>query len=211
MGKGQGNRVFSHADGDIDHDADDEKLEQIRGIINSGLTVQHIIHRHGMDEATAFAVEAALIDAYPGLTNKAGGHGNEEHGSMHAVDIMRRYAAKEAEFDHKALLITVNQSERSHSLYEATRKSWVLSPRRANEAEVVLSVVRGMIIGAFVADEWREAGAANSETYSAPARGKRFEFVGKEAGSELKAHYVGKKVPSSMRKLGASNPIRYTW
>jgi len=211
VGKGQGNRVFSHASGEVECDGVEEKLERIRAIRNSGLAVEHIIHRHGMDEATAFAVEAALIDAYPGLTNKIDGHGNEEFGSMHAVTIMKRYAAEEAEFDRKTLLITVNQSAHTQSLYEATRKSWVLSPHRAAKAEVILPVVRGMIIGAFVADEWLETGAANSNNYNVPARGKRYEFTGSEAPEDLKNQFVGKKVPAEFRKKGSSNPIRYTW
>ena len=35
-----------------------------------------------MDEKTAFEVEAALIDAFPGLTNIAGGSGGSDYGAM---------------------------------------------------------------------------------------------------------------------------------
>jgi len=36
-------------------------------------------------------------------------------------------------------------------------------------------------------------------------------FVGQEASEEIKAMYVGKRLPDEFRKRGASNPIKYTW
>jgi uncharacterized protein len=77
VGKGRGNRVFVHvhaADG-LEGDDLENKVKRIRQIQNAGLEVAHVIHRHGLDERSAFEVEAALIDAYPGLTNVAGGSG----------------------------------------------------------------------------------------------------------------------------------------
>src|SRR5660398_198974 len=74
VGKGNGNRVFSHIRGEQDLDGDDldNKMKRIRQIRLAGFEVEHVIHRHGMDDKTAFEVEAALIDAYPGLTNIVG-------------------------------------------------------------------------------------------------------------------------------------------
>ena len=73
VGKGAGDRVFTHARGErlLDEDDLDSKMKRIRQIRLAGFEVAHVIHRHGMDEATALEVEAALIDAYPGLTNLA--------------------------------------------------------------------------------------------------------------------------------------------
>ncbi len=106
IGKGQGNRVFAHihAEQNLEGDELDNKVKRIREIRLAGFEVAHVIHRHGMDEATAFEVESALIDAYPGLTNLAGGVGSNEFGAMHAKEIVRRYAAEPAVFQHKALL-----------------------------------------------------------------------------------------------------------
>ncbi len=72
MGKGKGNRVFAHMRGEVAAADDDEllsnKLKQLREIRLAGLEVIHVIHRHGIaDEKTAYEVEAALIDAYPGF------------------------------------------------------------------------------------------------------------------------------------------------
>ena len=77
VGKGTGNRVFAHsrAETDLEGDELDNKITRIREIRVAGFEVGHVIHRHGMDEKTALEVEAALIDAYPGLTNVVGGRG----------------------------------------------------------------------------------------------------------------------------------------
>src|SRR5438477_2733129 len=125
VGKGHGNRVFSHIHtaGGLEGDDLDNKIKRIRQVQLAGFEVAHVIHRHGMDERTAFEVEAALIDAYPGLTNIAGGMGGNDYGVMHAKEINQRYSAEPAVFRHKALLISVNRSAADRSLYEATRYS----------------------------------------------------------------------------------------
>lgn len=84
VGKGRGDRVFAHirAEKDLEDDELGNKLRRIRDVRLAGMEVAHVIHRHGMDDETAFEVEAALIDAYPGLANVAGGRGATEFGAM---------------------------------------------------------------------------------------------------------------------------------
>ena len=69
-----------------------------------------------------------------------------------------------------------------------------------------------LIIGAFVADDWLPATAANfpglAEGDGVP---RRLGFVGEEAPEDIKKLYVGKRVPDEYRKRGAANPIKYTW
>ena len=160
VGKGKGNRVFAHIRGEQSLDGDDldNKMKRIREIRLAGFEVAHVIHRHGMDDATAFEVESALMDAYPGLTNEAGGLGGNEFGAMHALEIIREYAAEPAVFRHDAVLINVNRSAIAESsLYEATRYAWKISPAKARKADVILATVQGVIKGAFIAEEWLEA------------------------------------------------------
>jgi hypothetical protein len=214
VGKGKGNRVFAHirAEENLEGDEIDNRLKRIREIRLAGFHVGHVIHRHGMDDATAFEVEAALFDAYPGLTNIMGGTDSNEFGAMHAREIVRRYSAAEAEFKHRALLISVNRSAMERSLYEATRYAWKIDTRRAKQAEVVLATIQGLIVGAFIAADWLEATAAN---FPGRAEGDgasgRFGFVGKKAPDVIKSLYLGKRVPDEYRKRGAANPIKYTW
>src|SRR5436190_12963201 len=90
VGKGKSSRVFAHARAQIEGDELDDKLKRIREIQLAGFEVGHVIHRHGMEEST---VEAALIDAYAGLTNIVGGAGSTDFGVMHAKEIIDRYCA----------------------------------------------------------------------------------------------------------------------
>jgi hypothetical protein len=159
-----------------------------------------------MDDRTAYEVEAALMDAYPGLANKAGGHGSE-FGAMHADEIVRRYAAELADFQHRALLISLNRSSPDLPLYEATRYAWKVSLPKAKQAEVILATLQGLIVGAFVASQWVEATAENF-----PGRELmpgRFGFVGTVAPDAIRSLYVGKRVPDEYKS--SQNPIRYTW
>lgn len=211
VGKGQGNRVFAHVRDaqNLEGDELDNKLTRIREIRLSGFEIAHVIHRHGMDEKTALEVEAALIDAYPGLTNAVGGIGSNDYGAMHAQEIVRHYRAEQAVFHHKALLINVNRSATETSLYESTRYSWWVNKSRAEQADVVLATRQGGIVGAFIVHRWLEATAANFPGRE-PVPG-RFGFEGEEAAEHIKKVYVGKRVPDQYRKQGSQSPIKYTW
>ena len=211
IGKGKGNRVFAHMrlEQQLEGDELDNKVKRIRDIRLAGFDVAHVIHRHGMDDQTACEVEAALIDAYPGLTNIAGGMGNHDYGAMHAKEILKRYCAEPAVFHHRALLISVNRSAPEASLYDATRYAWKIDTARAKHAEVILATQQGLIVGAFIAHEWLEATTANFPgRVDVPGR---FGFIGQEASPEMRVLYIGKRVPDEYRKRGAANPIRYTW
>ena len=148
------------------------------------------------------------MDAYPGLANVASGV-NAEFGAMHALEIIRRYAAEQAQFEHRALLISVNRSAADAPLYEATRYAWKINLAKARQADVVLATRQGLIVGAFVVSQWL---AATTENF--PGREPipdRFGFIGWEAPEALRAPYVGKRVPDQYRKPGSANPVRYTW
>src|SRR5258706_2794471 len=161
VGKGQGDRVFAHIHDEINDEDPNNRLRRIREIRLAGFDVAHVIHRHGMDNKTAFEVESALLDAYPGLTNVAGGTGSSDFGAMHAQEIINRYAAIAADFQHRALLISVNWSATESSLYESTRFAWKISLANAKKADVILATFHGIIVGAFIADEWVDATTDN--------------------------------------------------
>jgi hypothetical protein len=108
-----------------------------------------------------------------------------------------------------AILISVNRSAAETSLYEATRYARKISRKKAMQAEVILAKQRGLIVGAFVAEDWLPATAQDFLGHEdAPGR---LAFIGREAPAELRDQYVGKRVPDEYRKKGAANPIRYTW
>ena len=210
VGKGRGNRVFAHVRGERQAGDDDQsdKVQRIRDILNSGFKVAHVIHRHNLaDDALAYEVEAALIDAYPGTANIAGGHGSDDFGPMHAQQIIDRYRAETAEFSHPLLIISINQMALERGNYDATRYAWKLDPVRARKAEFVLATIRGVIVEVFVAESWLESSPSNFPGFSElPGR---WGFVGRLAPDEIREKYRQRKLPDSLRRKGAANPIRY--
>jgi hypothetical protein len=215
VGKGKGNRVFQHINIALkDEELKDEdeislNAKRIRNIKKSGLNVIHIIHRHGMNEKVALEVESALIDAYPGINNISDGYGTE-FSSMNAFEIMTKYKAETAEFLHKVLMITINNTVSEKSIYDATRFAWKLDMERAEKAEYILAVEKGIIVGVFEAEYWKRARKQYFPEFSNHTN-KRYGFIGNEAKDEIIELYVNKKVPESFRKKGASNPIKYNY
>jgi|SRR5271165_1970231 len=209
VGRGRGNRVFSHAAGNekpTDSEDDESlKIRTIRDIINHHFPVEHVIHRHGMSDECAKEVEAALIDAYPGLTNIQPGH-DRDRGVMHAKEVSLLYDAKEAKFLHNVVLITINRSIEDWQLIDAVRYAWKISLKRAGEADYVLAVRNGMIVGVYIAEEWLPATPENFPGFPLTDP-QRFGFRAREAPKDVKAMYFQKRVPP--QKRGAANPIRY--
>lgn len=209
VGKGKGNRVFQHMQDQIESPNPEDRLKVIRDIRQSGLEVGHIIHRHGMEEKVAFEVEAALIDAYPGLTNVQEGVGSAARGSMHASEFIRQFEAKVANFQHRVMMVNLSRSNLEMPPYEAIRFAWKASMQKARKAELVLGVDQGIIHEVYVPTRWLEATAENF-----PGRETvfgRIGFEGAEAKSKVKNLYSGCRIPSEYRKRGAANPIRYNY
>ena len=94
--------MFAHAaqqlevsnDPEVHEDDTSLKLPALGEIRSVGLEVIHVVHRHGMDEATSFQVEASLMDAYAGLSNIAGGYCNALQGCAHVEQLEQQYNAE---------------------------------------------------------------------------------------------------------------------
>lgn len=208
VGKGRRDRVFAHARGEVDiaDDGVSEKLKRIREIQAAGFEVQHVIHRHGLEERVAIEVEAALMDCYPGLTNVAGGYGANERGVRHADEIIREHAAEEVSFVHRTIAIVINNSVMERSIYDAVRGTWKLSEPRAQKAELVVAVSKGLIVGVFVPERWLRATPENFHFLETERPG-RLGFEGRRAPKAVEDLYLFKRPPAKRR--GAANPVRY--
>jgi len=212
VGRGQGNRVFTHAAGDEKSKDAEElkslKIDMIRAIKIDGFEVVHVIHRHGMSPQIAMEVEAALIDAFPGLANIQSGYDNQR-GAKHADQIIQLYEAKEARFEHKVILIKIDRSLKENpmiSIDDAVRYAWVISEKKARKAEYILAVANGMVKGVFIANDWLPATPENFPGFPLTDP-KRLGFIAGEAPHEVRAMYLHKRVPPQQR--GAAFPIRY--
>lgn len=215
VGKGIGNRVFQHIKGNISFieqedqtDAIDEKLNVIKEILKSNLEIIFLIHRHGMDEKTALEVESALIDCYPNARNKIGGTGNG-FGCMNAVEIIQKYKAEILTFHHNILTININRTVQNEeiSLYDAVRFAWRINVEKAKKVDYIFAVERGIVVGVYIAKEWKKATPANFP-FNRYVKG-RFGFNGVEADEEIKEKYLNKRLPTDFRKKGASYPLLY--
>ena len=212
VGKGKDNRVFSHANAEArrkSEDVSDPKLKRIREIRSVGFEVDHIIHRHGLNNENALEVEAVLIDAYPDALNKYGGRHSYEYGTMHAKQVIRQYQAAKTVFKHNVLMFTINHTASGADIYKAVRFAWKLDIKRAKKAEYVLAMQNGLVVGVFVPKKWLEATKSNF-----PDRGDspgRWGFKGKKAPEDIWNFYIDTRLPDSMRRKGAANPVRYSY
>ena len=210
VGKGRGNRVFDHASGKFAPDSEyvaGSKKERINEILTHGHQVIHIIHRHGLSNHAATEVEAALIDAYPGLTNSQTGIGSTDRGVRSTDDIIRQYAAPYYELQDPLILICINNTWRSHGVYEGTRGLWKINVQRARQYPLVLARVQDLIVGAFEPKEWLPGTAGNFPLF--PEIPRFWGFVGDDCRQELKERYLHKRLPPGTIKKGAMAAVRY--
>lgn len=212
VGKGRGNRVFEHVKEALkDEDASDLmtlKIETIRDIKKQGEDVLYVIHRHNIEtEDEAYLVEAALMDAYPGLTNIVGGHASAEHGCRTAKQILEAYRAENLIEREPLILIFVGRAlEEGRSVYDAVRAAWKMDIRKAQERKLVLAYdVSGLVVGAFRPSTWLPATKQNFP-FLENNRPDRIGFEGAVA-SDVEKFYLRKKVRP--RRKGSMIPFRY--
>ena len=214
VGKGKNNRVFDHvkqvlkfkkpkSDADYQEDEKLAKYQQIEEIHNAGLEVISVIHRHGIENKDmAYQIEGALIDAYQGLTNIQGGHGNLDYGCANAKEIEDRYTAQEIALEQgKYVIIKIRKDviDARGSVYEAVRRAWRIDVNKTRGRDVI-ACVQGVIRGVFCNCEWQKS---NEEV-------GRWYFVGKKANEEIWKRFVDKRIPKRYCEKGAASPIRYT-
>lgn len=210
VGKGCGDRVYQHAkEAKIEKDQNEksEKIELIRDILSEGKEVICIIHRWGLSNKTAYEVEAALIDAYPGLINKIGGH-HGDRGIVMAEDLLYALNAKEYDEnsipkDKKYLIIKTSYSaiKSGGSLYEATRKAWKRSLHSVKPYKYVLAVVNGIVKEVYEVEkaEWQKSSIGKDRI--------EFDNNGRIAKDPIWRALIGKKIPDVYRQKGMSNPV----
>ncbi len=216
VGKGQRDRIFDHVKGALSTNKDDDalglKFKRIKDIQAAGLEIGHVIHRHHIEnEDIAFQIEAALIDAYPGLTNKVSGHDSGDYGCRHVKQIVAEYKAEPFIAREPMILISIARSydEQDKDIYESVRGVWKISKERAERYKLVLAHSQGIVRGAFRPKKWLLATRENFPLLIDEDIQGRFGFEGQEAEPEIKSLYLNKRVPDHLRRKGAVNPVRF--
>ncbi|MFU8828866.1 MAG: LEM-3-like GIY-YIG domain-containing protein [Phycisphaerales bacterium] len=214
IGKGLGNRVFSH----LRVKDDSEKTKIISELDKLKIAPRIELLKYGLDEEKALLVEATAIDLIniSNLTNAARGHGSRYGARATVQEVQATLSAEPVVITHDVLLININREFRygmsAIELYDATRSAWKLGSKR-NSVKYAISVYRGVVREVYSVAAWVPSGSTmrqkdESTDGRSPHREGRWEFVGEVAEEAVRNKYVGKTV-SAYFKPGSQNPVKY--
>ena len=202
IGKGKGNRVFSHVKQTSARGISDPKFDIISKLRSEGGPEIDII-RHGLTEQEALLLESALIDVLgvDQIANKVKGFNSEKYGLMSPKNIEAQYKGKPLVKPIKAVCFKINRAWRRNmsalDLYEMTRGNWRLSLARARNAEFGIGLTDGVIRSIYKIHSWEKV----------PERSpQRFRFVGYEV--EEMNRYIGYSLASHPNH-GVRGPLFY--
>ena len=214
IGKGKGNRAFAH----LTAEGDREKVKRIQELRDSGKEPLIEILVHGVDEQTAFRVEAAAIDlvGVDNLTNAQRGYHSERFGRKEVSALEALYNQRELKLDdisENVLIVKINRAYRNDmtdfELYEVTRGTWVINLEKAKQIEYVFAVYASIVLEVYSVAGWHPAFSTfYNSIENAPMNHDRFEFVGKIAPNEIREKYRLSSI-SKIFDYSSQNPIRY--
>ncbi len=215
VGKGKHNRVFSHINQEILEETENLKYQEIQRI--GSQNVKHVIVRHGLNESTAYAIEASLIDTFRYIPscnsyvkgNIQGGYNSIEKGLMTSNEIISIYNAELlTEIGDDCLIININRNYKRgagvEAIYNATKETWKMAEWRPKSFNYILSEYRGLIREVFKVKNWykKERPDKNGNTYLG------YGFNGTVANNDIRSRYINKSV-SGIKPRGYANPTIY--
>lgn len=215
IGKGKGDRVFSHARAAMADDGPGLKFDKIREVLKATCNPpEQIILRSGLTEAEALIVESSIIDFSEllgaRLTNAQLGHDSIAFGIMTASEAAFRYTARKLEvLLDPCVIVNVNKTNKrasgNNDLYEVTRGDWVISAVKRRTVKYALAEKRGLIVGVFEIEKWLPV-----EVKTKLGKAKtRYRFEGKTAPQSIQDRYLNFSI-AHVKRQGAANPVRYT-
>jgi hypothetical protein len=185
IGKGKGNRVFSHVNQSVRRGMLDPKFDVIDALKALGGPEIDII-RHGLKENEALLLESALIDTLgvDQLVNKVRGVDSDKFGLMSPVAISQQYRGVPFRSNVKAICFKINRGWKKDitedDLYEAVRGNWRLNLQRSKSANFAMGVYDGVIRAIYNIEGWEVS----------PGRDPiRYKFTGQPALNMTK--YLG--------------------
>ncbi|HSI13678.1 MAG TPA: hypothetical protein VK961_16655 [Chthoniobacter sp.] len=211
VGKGRGNRAFSH----LNDPGPSAKTALISEIRAAGKEPRIEVLVHGLkDEDTALKIEAAVIDLLgkDNLTNEVGGYQSRSHGRMTLDQIRALYGAVPVAVTESALLIRINRLYRhtmtDHELYDTTRGYWKIGPDR-EKAKFAMAVYAGVVREVYEIQAWFPACSTfTTRLLNEPADPERWEFVGRIADEGIRRKYRFRDVSQYFARF-SQNPIVY--
>jgi len=189
VGKGIGNRIFSHVNDALETSVVTDKLEHIRAIHSRKDEVLYYIHRHGMTESEALLVEAALIDVFglEDLKNEVRGH-HTQFGPASAQELEIRYAAQPIVIDDPVFLGFCTRYDpeltSSEELFHDTSYCWKVVPKK-HPAKYAFAVHKMIIREVYEIEEWLR-----------DPMNHRWYFTGQVAPDDIRGKYMYKDISS---------------
>ena len=119
---------------------------------------------------------------------------------------------EEVSFEHKIIMFTITQKyidKHSGDIYETVRCAWRLNVEKAKQAEYILALAKGEVIGVYEPEEWLPATKENfplRHSILHKDRTGRLGFIGDEAPQDIKKIYLGLKV---IKKKGDCSVVHY--
>jgi uncharacterized protein len=225
VGRGVNNRCFSHIDAARRRmaslqddgpvlDEKDGKFAKIKEILDRGEEVHVVVHRHGLSPEEAVVVEAAVIDAYPGLRNRIAGS-SSELGCRSANDLIREFSLTEIPLGVDFIMcmkVTESFGDRGRDVREAASYAWQIDVKkkwRDRKPYVLPYGAYGKVLGVFAvddvlpADEFRKR---DEQKYPRVAKSTLKGMVLKDAPTEIAARYFEKRVPQKWRNSACTYP-----
>ncbi|MFC2947654.1 LEM-3-like GIY-YIG domain-containing protein [Virgibacillus sediminis] len=209
VGKGVGNRVFSH----LTDNEDVEKSRMIKRIRDRGQEPKIEILIHGLeDDHTALKVEASVIDLIgkEKLTNRVRGFQSGVFGRVSVNQLISHYDREHVIIDESVMLIRLTKAFRYDltdiELYDAVRGVWRIGDNR-EKVDYAFAVFDGIVHEVYKVEGWFKAGS----TFNTRGRldnDSRWEFVGHIAEDTMRSKYLRKSVEHYLTR-GAQNPIKY--
>lgn len=231
IGKGTGNRVFSHEiESGKSRESEKKKIQQIREIENSGYSVKRLIVNWGLSENEAFVAEATLINLLNRmpdiqLTNEVSGH--HVHESLTTEEFELQYGAvplEKEDIKHSILVIKINKLYRrgmsEEELYDAVRGFWAASLKsiEARKVKYVFGVYNGLIVGVYKPDVWHygyemidipQRGSLTPEDYERIKNRVYFVCNDYRNLDDEGQFYLHKSIAKLKVNQSAQNPITY--
>ena len=158
VGKGKGNRVFSHVNQKIKRGIVDPKFDVLQALSSKGGPAINII-RHNLTEHQALLLESALIDVLDvsQITNQVRGIDADQFGLMSVKSVDEQY--KGLKFRRKIPAVCFKINKRWHisadELYESIRGNWRLNIKRASNAKYGIGLKDGVIRAIYLIDAWQ--------------------------------------------------------
>ena len=194
IGKGSGNRVFSHVRQKIRDRDKDPKFDRIEKLKAVGGPEINIL-RHGLTEYEAFLIESTIIDVLgvDQIANKVRGLDSQRFGIMSAKNLDAQYKGIEFRGKEPSICFKINKAWRKQmsvdDLYNVVRGDWRVNINRAKKARFGIGVYHGIIRAIYKIENWEKSTHHRDGRQVDPAKPQRWHFKG--VVDERMQKYVG--------------------